>query len=56
MYKNTTIGLLLLVTHVLASITVGIIFRFWKKNKHSKDFYNSSIEKTKSKQKNPFES
>ena len=50
MYKNTTIGLLLLVTHVLASITVGIIFRFWKKNKHSKDFYNSSIEKTKSKQ------
>lgn len=50
MYKNTTIGLLLLITHILASITVGIIFRFWKKNKHSKDFYNLSIEKTNSKQ------
>lgn len=49
MYKNTTIGLLLLVTHILASITVGIIFRFWKKNKHSEDFYTSSIEKTNSK-------
>ena len=28
---NTTIGIILLITHILASITVGIIFRFWKK-------------------------
>lgn len=30
MFKNTTIGILLFATHILASITVGIIFRFWK--------------------------
>ena len=30
MFGNSTIGLLLLVTHILACITVGIIFRFWK--------------------------
>ena len=30
MFGNTTIGILLLITHILASITVGIIFRFWK--------------------------
>ena len=33
MFGNSTIGLLLLVTHILACITVGIIFRFWKFNK-----------------------
>jgi len=34
MFGNTTIGLLLFITHLLSSITVGIIFRFWKyKNK-----------------------
>jgi len=27
---NTILGIILLVTHILASITVGIIFRFWK--------------------------
>ena len=32
MFGNSTIGLLLLVSHLLASITVGIIFRFWKLN------------------------
>lgn len=30
MFGNSTIGLLLFITHILASITVGIIFRFWK--------------------------
>ncbi len=30
MFGNSTIGLLLLITHILACITVGIIFRFWK--------------------------
>lgn len=33
MFGNSTIGLLLLTTHILACITVGIIFRFWKFNK-----------------------
>ena len=32
MFGNTIIGFLLFITHVLASITVGIIFRFWKYN------------------------
>lgn len=32
MFGNSTIGFLLLITHLLASITVGFIFRFWKYN------------------------
>ena len=36
MFGNSTIGFLLLMTHLLASITVGFVFRFWKHNiKHS---------------------
>ena len=31
MYGNTTIGILLFITHILACITVGFIFRFWKR-------------------------
>lgn len=38
MYKNTAIGILLFITHILACISVGFIFRFWKKNKTSSDF------------------
>lgn len=30
MFGNTAIGVLLLITHLLSSITVGFIFRFWK--------------------------
>ena len=48
MFKNTTIGILLFITHILACITVGVIFRFWKKNKTSSDFKNSSSSKQKS--------
>lgn len=33
MFGSSTIGLLLFITHLLASITVGIIFRFWKYEK-----------------------
>ena len=34
-----TVGILLFITHVLACITVGIVFRFWKRNKtYNKDF------------------
>lgn len=42
MYKNITIGILLFITHLLGSISVGMIFRFWKKNKKS----NVSIEQS----------
>ena len=35
MFGNSTIGFLLLISHILASITVGIIFRFWKYNSKS---------------------
>ena len=31
-FGNSLVGLLLLITHILAGITVGIIFRFWKIN------------------------
>ena len=31
-FGNSTIGFLLLFTHILASLSVGFIFRFWKKN------------------------
>lgn len=38
MFKNTTIGILLFITHILACLTVGIIFRFWKTKRISPDF------------------
>ena len=31
MYKNSTVGLLLFITHILGCISVGIVFRFWKR-------------------------
>lgn len=37
MFGNSTIGFLLLITHLLASLTVGVIFRFWKYNSKSND-------------------
>ncbi|MBO4293517.1 MAG: sporulation integral membrane protein YlbJ [Clostridia bacterium] len=40
MYGNSTIGLLLFITHLLASFTVGFIFRFWKHKKN--DNYNTA--------------
>jgi len=50
MFGNSTIGLLLLITHVLACITVGIIFRFWKYNCSSSPYIgnkNSDYKKYK---------
>lgn len=35
MFGNSTIGVLLLITHVLACISVGIVFRFWKSSSES---------------------
>lgn len=40
MYGNTAIGVLLFITHILACITVGFIFRFWKYS-DSSIFHNS---------------
>lgn len=43
MFGNTSIGVLLLITHILACITVGFIFRFWKNNpNNSKDISDDS--------------
>lgn len=39
MFGNTSIGLLLLITHILACLSVGFIFKFWKRNEHSKPFF-----------------
>ena len=48
MFGNSTIGFLLLITHLLASITVGFIFRFWKCNikqsVNTNSSYNNSNE------------
>ena len=41
MYKNTSIGILLFITHILACISVGIIFRFWKRNEKSSASYQN---------------
>ncbi len=35
MFCNSLIGVLLFITHLLACLTVGILFRFWKANKTS---------------------
>lgn len=43
LFKDTTIGFLLFITHLLACVTVGILFRFWKYNVHDKtsnSYYN----------------
>ncbi len=49
LFGNTTIGFLLLFTHILACITVGILFRFWKKNsaEHFECFCTTSDSKSK---------
>ena len=41
LFYNSTIGLLLFITHLLACLTVGILFRFWKYSKSSKNISNS---------------
>lgn len=47
MFGNSTTGLLLLITHILSCLTVGIIFRFWKVSKKSNySSFNPSINKS----------
>ena len=48
MFKNTTIGILLFITHILSCITVGFLFKFWKKSTSEKlvkhtNFYSSKL-------------
>ena len=47
LFGNSTIGFLLLFTHILACITVGIIFRFWKVNTNSHIPIKSTFDKNK---------
>ena len=42
MFKNSTIGLLLFITHLLSSISVGIIFRFWKNKKDNSNYTDTN--------------
>ena len=42
MFGNSAIGLLLFITHILSCFSVGIIFRFWKKNSSSNNL-NSNL-------------
>lgn len=49
-FGNTTIGLLLFVTHILAAFNVGLIFRFWKKG--ASNFQNYKINKSDNKMQN----
>ena len=48
MFRSTTIGILLFITHILASISVGFIFRFWK-CKSSNKFETDFVDKKNSK-------
>lgn len=49
LFGNTTIGILLLITHILSCFTVGFIFRFWKRDSSTnyksnfKDFDSSKL-------------
>lgn len=45
MFGSSTIGFLLLVTHILACISVGICFRFWKLSPSSKLFIGTHSKK-----------
>jgi sporulation integral membrane protein YlbJ len=41
-FGNSTIGILLLITHILSSFTVGFLFRFWKSSKSSSYEYKNA--------------
>ncbi len=48
MFGSTTIGILLFVTHLLACLTVGFIFRYWKRNTNTYLSSTNSIFSNKS--------
>lgn len=41
-FGNSTIGILLLITHILGALTVGFIFRFWKSDQNTLSTYTTS--------------
>ena len=47
MYGSTAIGVLLFITHILACITVGFIFRFWKYSVSSISYNSHHIKNSK---------
>lgn len=49
MFRSTIIGILLFITHILACITVGIIFRFWKNTSNTELPYSKSSKVSNSK-------
>ena len=49
LFENSTIGFLLLLTHILACLSVGIIFRFWK-YKNNSTSNSSSLNNTTNKE------
>lgn len=42
MFGNSSIGFLLFITHIFACLTVGFIFRYWKRNSHNNETYANS--------------
>lgn len=42
LFGSSTIGLLLLITHILGSISVGLVFRFWKRKNVTTINYKTS--------------
>lgn len=47
LFGSSTIGLLLFITHILGALSVGILFRFWKRKKSNFKDYNSHKSDTK---------
>lgn len=45
LFGNTTIGVLLFITHILSCISVGFVFRFWKFNDNEKLDYNKGVQR-----------
>ena len=46
MFKDTSIGILLLITHILACVSVALLFRFWKYNSRNYSNQDVSIDNT----------
>lgn len=47
LFGSSLIGFLLFLTHILACLTVGFIFRFWKRNHSEKISYHTSKSENK---------
>lgn len=45
MFKSSSIGILLFIVHLLSCISVGFIFRFWKRNKKTEKNINNNLKK-----------